>query len=280
MNAAMRGTAAGPMALELSGVTVRFGGLQALSDVSLRVEPGEIVGLIGPNGAGKTTLLGAVSGLVRCQAGRVFFDRRDVTRLAPWRRAGLGVVRTFQHAGLVPEATVLANLVMAQHAAMDSGSVRGVLGLASGEERELVARSVAALDRIGAAEVADVRVAHLSHGLRKLVEVAAALARRPRLVLLDEPSAGLDSAETTDLATRLAAAQAEAGFSVLVIDHDLRFVRHLVQRLVVLAGGAVLATGSWDQVRADPAVVAAYLGSAPADSDAGVRGASLEGSNV
>jgi ABC-type branched-subunit amino acid transport system ATPase component len=151
---------------------------------------------------------------------------------------------------------------MAQHASMETGAVRGALGLASPEERELVARAHAALEQVGVAGVATEPVVHLSHGLRKLVELAAALARRPRLVLLDEPSAGLDPAETAELAARLTAVQAEAGFTVVVIDHDLRLVRHLAERLVVLANGAVLAQGTWDQVRHDPAVLAAYLGPA------------------
>ncbi|MGH8973536.1 MAG: ABC transporter ATP-binding protein [Acidimicrobiia bacterium] len=256
--------APGGAELAADGLAVRFGGLRAVDGVSLRVDPGEVVGLIGPNGAGKTTLFNAVSGQVRLCGGRVVLDGRDVTRLAPWRRASLGVARTFQHGGLVREASAVANVVMAQHATMHTGAVRGLLGLARAEENDLRRRAAETLWRLGLSSVADLAVGGLSHGLQKRVQVACALVRRPRLLLLDEPSAGLDLAETADLATRVAALQTESGCSVLVIDHDLRLVRHLAGRIVVLCNGRVLAEGTWEQIRSDPAVVAAYLGPATA----------------
>jgi ABC-type branched-subunit amino acid transport system ATPase component len=246
--------------LAVDALAVRFGGLRAVDGVSLRVDPGEVVGLIGPNGAGKTTLFNAVSGQVRVCGGRVVLDGRDVTRLAPWRRAGLGVARTFQHGGLVPDASVAANVAMAQHTTMRTGAVRGILGLARAEEDDLRRRATETLRRLGLGSVADLAVGGLSQGLQKRVQVACAVVRRPRLLLLDEPSAGLDPAETADLATRLVELQAEIGCSVLVIDHDLRLVRHLARRVVVLSNGGVLAEGTWEEIRSDPAVVAAYLG--------------------
>ena len=246
--------------LAVDELSVRFGGLRAVDALSLRVDPGEVVGLIGPNGAGKTTLFNAVSGQVRVCGGRVVLDGREVTRLAPWRRAGLGVARTFQHGGLVRDVSVAANVVMAQHATMRTGAVRGLLGLARAEEDDLRRRAAETLWRLGLGSVADLTVGSLSHGLQKRVQVACAVVRRPRLLLLDEPSAGLDPAETADLATRLAALQAESGCSVLVIDHDLRLVRHLAGRVVVLANGKVLAEGTWEEIRSEPAVVAADLG--------------------
>jgi branched-chain amino acid transport system ATP-binding protein len=252
--------APGGAELSVEGVAVRFGGLRAVDGVSLRVHPGEVVGLIGPNGAGKTTLFNAVSGQVRVSGGRVVLDGADVTDRAPWRRASLGVARTFQHGGLLQDASVAANVVMAQHVTMRTGAVRGILGLARAEEGDLCRRAAETLRRLGLDHVADLPVGRLSHGLQKRVQVACAVVRRPRLLLLDEPSAGLDPTETADLATRLVALQAEAGCSVLVIDHDLRLVRHLTQRVVVLSHGAVLAEGTWDEIRSDPAVVAAYLG--------------------
>jgi ABC-type branched-subunit amino acid transport system ATPase component len=257
-------TGCGAAALEITGLSVRFGGLSALTDVSLCVPAGEVTALIGPNGAGKTTLFNATSGFVHPASGHIVLDGRDLTRLAPWRRAALGLVRTFQHSGLVTEAPVAANVVMAQHAGMRTGAVRGIVGLARGEERELAGRARDTLTVMGLEDLAATRVADLPHGARKLVEVACALARRPRLVLLDEPSAGLDPAETADLASRLAGLQAQAGFTVLVIDHDLRFVHQLARRVVVLSFGSVLATGPWEEIQSDPAVIAAYLGPAMA----------------
>ena len=246
--------------LAVDGLAVRFGGLRAVEGVSLRVDPGEVVGLIGPNGAGKTTLFNALAGQVRVAGGRVVLDGRDVTRLAPWRRAGLGVARTFQHGGLVPDASVAANIVMAQHATMRTGAVRVLLGLARAEEDDLRRRAAEALSRLGLGSVADRAAGGLSQGLQKRVQVACAVVRRPRLLLLDEPSAGLDEVETADLATHLAALQSESGCSVLVIDHDLRLVRRLARRVVVLSNGRVLAEGTWDEIGSNPAVVAAYLG--------------------
>jgi branched-chain amino acid transport system ATP-binding protein len=247
-------------ALEVSGLSVRFGGLHALEDVSLQVTPGEVLGLIGPNGAGKTTLFNAVSGFVRPEHGALTLDGRDLRRLTPWRRSRLGLVRTFQQGGLVTDASVTANLLMAQHGRMETGVAAGILGLAGAEEQALRERAMKSLARLGLEGIAGRRVADLSHGLQRRVEVAAALVREPKVLLLDEPSAGLDPSETAQLGTALAELQAEAGFACIVIDHDLRLVRFLAKRVVVLSFGRVIATGTWDAVRSDPAVVAAYLG--------------------
>jgi len=248
------------MNLDVSGLSVRFGGLDALKSVSLHVPAGTVVGLIGPNGAGKTTLFNAISGFVGITSGRIAFDGDDITGVSPYRRAGLGLTRTFQHAGLVSSATVLANLVMAQHAIMRTGSLGAVLGRGRHEEQEVVERAMVALRRLGLDGDATTPVRVLSHGRRKLVELGCAIVRRPRLLLLDEPSAGLDRAETDDLALRLLAIQAEARCTTLVIDHDLRLVRRLAPQLVVLSFGEVIASGSWDEIRSNARVLDAYLG--------------------
>ena len=248
------------MKLDVTDLSVRFGGLDALKSVSLHVPSGEVVGLIGPNGAGKTTLFNAISGFVGITSGRVEIDGRDITGLPPYRRVGLGLTRTFQHAGLVSGATVLANLVMAQHGIMRTGGLAAVLGRGRDEEQEVVERAMAALRRLGLEGEAATPVRVLSHGRRKLVELGCAIVRQPRLLLLDEPSAGLDRAETEDLARRLIDIQADARCTTLVIDHDLRLVRRLAPQLAVLSFGEVIATGPWEEIRANARVLDAYLG--------------------
>ncbi len=255
------------MNLDVTDLSVRFGGLRALRGVSVSVPDGAVVGLIGPNGAGKTTLFNAISGFVRTETGRITYGERDITHLAPHRRAGLGLVRTFQHGGLVPQASVTANVVMAQHATMRTGVLAGILGRAAAEERQLQERAEEVLTRLALERVAGKPVHDLSHGLIKMVELACALVREPKVLLLDEPSAGLDPAETADLGARLRALQEEAAITTLVIDHDLRLVRHVARHIVVLSFGEVIAEGDWDVVRKDPKVIAAYLGPQSTDAD-------------
>jgi len=255
------------MNLDVTDLSVRFGGLRALKDVSLSVPDGTVLGLIGPNGAGKTTLFNAVSGFVKTETGSVTFGGRDITHMAPHRRAGLGLVRTFQHGGLVPQASVTQNIVMAQHATMRTGVLAGILGRAAAEERELRDRAGEVLARLALESVATKPVHDLSHGLIKMVELACALVRDPKVLLLDEPSAGLDPAETADLGARLRALQEEKAITTLVIDHDLRLVRHVARHIVVLSFGEVIAEGDWEVVRKDPKVIAAYLGPQDGDTD-------------
>jgi branched-chain amino acid transport system ATP-binding protein len=255
------------MNLDVADLSVRFGGLRALTNVSVTVPDGAVVGLIGPNGAGKTTLFNAISGFVRTETGRITYGERDITHMAPHRRAGLGLVRTFQHGGLVPQASVTANVVMAQHATMRTGVLAGILGRAAAEERELRRRADEVLTRLALQRVAGKAVHDLSHGLIKMVELACALVREPEVLLLDEPSAGLDPAETADLGARLRALQEERAITTLVIDHDLRLVRHVARHIVVLSFGQVIAEGDWDVVRKDPKVIAAYLGPHSTEAD-------------
>jgi branched-chain amino acid transport system ATP-binding protein len=255
------------MNIDVTDLSVRFGGLRALKNVSVSVPDGTVVGLIGPNGAGKTTLFNAISGFVRTETGRVTFGERDITHMAPHRRAGLGLVRTFQHGGLVPQASVTQNVVMAQHATMKTGVVTGILGRAAAEERQLRERAADVLARLALENVANKPVHDLSHGLIKMVELACALVRDPKVLLLDEPSAGLDPAETADLGARLRTLQEENSITTLVIDHDLRLVRHVARHIVVLSFGEVIAEGDWEVVRKDAKVIAAYLGPQSTDAD-------------
>ena len=235
--------------LAVESVMVRFGGLQALDDVSLRVAPGAVTGLIGPNGAGKTTLFDVVTGLRRPQGGRVLLDGDDVTSLAPHQRARRGIARTFQRLELFGTLSALENVQLAAEARRRHG--------ATAVAEELLGR-VGLAGREG--EAADL----LPTGQARLLELARALATAPSVLLLDEPSAGLDEAESKALGGVLSGLAAE-GLAVLLVEHDVSLVMELCHHVVVLDAGVVIARGTPEAVRADPVVQHAYLG-APADA--------------
>ena len=244
-------------------VTVRFGGLLALDRVSLEVPPASIVGLVGPNGAGKTTLFGVLSGLLRPQEGDVFLDGRRVTRSAPAARARLGLARTFQQLELflgltVREHVTLAYRVRAQrHRLWSDLLTAGALHRVSAAEAR---RVDGLLDLLGLRGVAGVSAAALPLGTARRVEVARALATGPRVVLLDEPSSGLDAAETAQLSAALQTVVDEERVSLLLVEHDVAMVLGLSHQVAVLDFGVRIAYGTPDEIRADPAVRAAYLG--------------------
>ncbi|HZT66694.1 MAG TPA: branched-chain amino acid ABC transporter ATP-binding protein/permease [Acidimicrobiales bacterium] len=250
--------------LEVTGVTVRFGGLTAVNGAGLVVEPGEAVGLIGPNGAGKSTLFNAISGFVTPNSGRVLLDGEDVTDLPAHERAGRGLGRTFQQVGLVKGATLVENLMLAQHVRIgsDMGPLVGTRAGRAAEESSR-ARAHELLEEIGLTRYAEVRAAALSTGQQRLVELACAVAARPRLLLLDEPSAGLSPAAAEHLAGQLAALRARHATSLLLIEHHLPLVLAVCERCYVLDAGSILAEGPSKKVVKRPEVVAAYLGEAP-----------------
>jgi branched-chain amino acid transport system ATP-binding protein len=246
--------------LEASGITKRFSGITALDDISIAVEEGESVGLIGPNGAGKTTFFNCLLGLLRPEAGRVEFNGQDITRLPVYRRARLGFARTFQRIELFQGMTVRDHLLVAERARLGTGRFwKDVLNLSkpTADENERTDRTLALLSL---EDVADSAVEALSLGRARLVEVGRALMTEPKLMLLDEPSSGLDGHETEALADTLRAVQAERGTAVLLVEHDVEFVRSFVTRLSVLDFGHLIATGSTEQVLSDDAVRKAYLG--------------------
>jgi branched-chain amino acid transport system ATP-binding protein len=248
--------------LELDGVSIRFGGLQALDDVSLKVSEWEIVGLIGPNGAGKTTLFNCVTGFYRPHSGRVRYRGDDVTDVPPHRKAAMGFGRTFQNVGMIKGATVLENLKTAQHAHAGYDALTGIVGTPTvqASERELTAKSDAILELLGLEAVRDLRVAGLSYGTLKLLELGCALATDPDVLLLDEPSSGMGPDEAHELGDRLLVLRKELGLTMLLIEHHVPLVTRVCDYVYVLNFGQLLAEGAPEMIRNHPDVVAAYLG--------------------
>jgi branched-chain amino acid transport system ATP-binding protein len=240
--------------LETHRLTVRYGGVQALTDVDLEVPPGSLVGLIGPNGAGKTTLIDAAGGFTR-SSGRVLLDGEDISGLAPHRRSRRGLGRTWQAADLFDDLSVRENLRVAAVQPTLTQTARELLG---GRESAAAAIDLA-LAELGIEELADRGAGELSQGHRKLVGVARALAGRPRVLCLDEPAAGLDSHESRDLGHRLRRV-VDAGTAMLLVDHDMGLVLSICDLVFVLDFGKLIARGTPDEIRRNAAVVEAYLG--------------------
>lgn len=251
--------------LETRDLTVAYGGVRANDSVTVRVEEGELFGLIGPNGAGKTTFIEAITGFARVTSGRVSFRGKDVTSWPPHRRAHLGLTRTFQSVELFDDLSVMDNLLVAA----EPGGLWSYFSDLAVPRRSAAAvnSSEWALELLGLARVADKISSDLSQGQRKLVGVARALAARPKLVLVDEPAAGLDTTESVELGVRLRRV-VDSGITVLLVDHDMGLVLNSCDRLCVLNFGRLIATGDPETVRNDPAVVAAYLGGAAGDAQA------------
>jgi ABC-type branched-subunit amino acid transport system ATPase component len=251
---------AGPV-LAVEHLTCRYGGLAAVSDVSFEVHQAEIVALVGPNGAGKTTLLNAVSGLISTAGGVIQMMGQDVTREAPYRRTARGMARSFQLIRLFPSLSVLENVQIGMHTLQKCGVVRTVLfsPLRRREEGESEAKAVMWLKQLGLGDRLADPVSELSFGEQRLVEMARLLVSDPRLLLLDEPIAGMEFGEVSRLAD-LVMKQAQEGRSVLLIEHNLAFVRAVASRAVVIDYGKVLAEGPVAQALSDPRVIEAYLG--------------------
>jgi branched-chain amino acid transport system ATP-binding protein len=245
--------------LETHGVSVSFGGVRALVDVDLRVDPGQLVGLIGPNGAGKTTFIDAISGFVGYR-GRVLLDGRELGGKPPHERARQGLARTWQSIELFDDLTVRENVAVAAERASAWSAVREVLSGPAGRSEHVDE----ALGLFGLEERGDLMPSELSQGDRKLVGVARAYAAAPRLLCLDEPAAGLDSVESDALGRHLREI-VDRGTAMLLVDHDMGLVLSISDYVVVLEFGRVIAHGAPAAVRGDPNVIEAYLGSAGAE---------------
>jgi branched-chain amino acid transport system ATP-binding protein len=246
--------------LELEHVSVHFEGLRALDDVSFDVSLGEIVGLIGPNGAGKTTAFNVACGFVKPSHGHVHFHGTGKSNLRPSQLVGAGVARTLQGVGLFPHCTVLENVMAGGHLRPNGGFIASFLSLPNEVRSERVLRhdALAMLERLGIADAASRYPSAIPYGIAKKVSMARALMSAPTLLLLDEPASGLDEAELDDFAKLIVELRSTMG--VLLVEHDMEFVMPLVDRLVVLNFGEVIAHGPPGDVRKNDAVIAAYLG--------------------
>jgi branched-chain amino acid transport system ATP-binding protein len=246
--------------LEARAVSKRFGGVQALHGVTLSVDPGEIFGLVGPNGAGKTTLFNCLCGQLRPDGGSVRFDGQTIDHLPTYKRARLGIGRTFQRIEVFPELTVRDHLMVAARAHQGDGALwKDLLNLSNPKPKEK-AIVEAVLEMVRLQDVAEVPVAALSLGHCRLVELGRALAGEPRLLMADEPSSGLDVAETQALADTLLHVRREHGTAVILVEHDLDMVSQVVDRVIVLDFGQQIAAGTLEEVLTDPVVRKAYLG--------------------
>jgi branched-chain amino acid transport system ATP-binding protein len=247
--------------LQVDGASKRFGSLVAIDDVSLAIEPGELRAIIGPNGAGKTTFFNLVSGLIAPTAGLIKFEGRDITALPPEARVKRGMARTFQITEVFPELSVADNIRVAVEIAAGF-RLKPWLGA---EARAGVAARVAELLEMGGlADQSETRAGALSHGDQRAAEIMMSLALRPRLLMLDEPTAGMGDQETYDIARLIRRLHRQQGLTIMLIEHDMRVVFNLADRIMVLAEGRVLAEGAPQEIADSDKVQAAYLGKAAA----------------
>jgi branched-chain amino acid transport system ATP-binding protein len=249
-------------AVQVVGLTRRFGGVTAVDNVSFAVAPGEVFGLIGPNGAGKTTLFNLVTGFTPPSSGTLFHDGADITAARPHQVARRGIARTFQNIRLFAELSALENVMVGRHCQTKSGLFSGVLGFgaAGAEERAVRHRARELLHLTGLLQKQDVKARNLSYGDQRRLEIARALALDPRVLLLDEPAAGMNPSEKAALSDFIRRLRADFGLTMLIIEHHVPLVMGLCDRIGVLDFGRLIALGDPDTVRRDPAVVEAYLG--------------------
>lgn len=250
-----------PSLLVAEAVTKRFGGLTAVNDVTLTVDEGSIEALIGPNGAGKTTLFNILAGSERPTAGQVVFDGREITGLAEHRIVERGLCRTFQHTALFPTMSVIENVMVGASCRLHVDALRIIAGTPRARREEIEAREAAEalLEFVGIARLRNRLARELSYGDARRTAIARAMASGPRLLMLDEPAAGMNSAETMKLMELIQAINQRA-ITILVIEHNIEFVMNVAANITVLDHGACIASGRPDEIRVNPQVVEAYLG--------------------
>lgn len=248
--------------LHIEGLSVLFGGLMALNELDLDIHEGEIIGLIGPNGAGKTTAFNAITGFVRPSAGRVFFCGTDITNWHPPRVAAFGMGRTFQNIRLYEDLSVIENVMVACHASISYSIFEAVLGLGrfSADENRIRSKAEGLLELMGLMHMAQEKASALPYGSQRRLEVARALALEPKLLLLDEPVAGMHPMETMEFGELVLKLRTEMKLAIGLIEHDMGFVMDVCHKIKVIDHGVPIAWGLPHEIRSDESVIAAYLG--------------------
>lgn len=248
--------------LQARDLAINFGGIKAVDGITFDVNKGEIFTIIGPNGAGKTTIFNLISRIYQATSGTLVFDGDDITRIPPHRIAGRGIARTFQNVELFEQATLLQNLLLGQHAHRKTRAWEEILFLprVRGAERDIRRRVEEIIDFLDLQHYRDVVVQHLPYGVRKVIEVARALCTQPKLILLDEPSSGLNVEETEDLSFWIRDIRDDLGITVVMVEHDLALVNDVSDRVMAVNYGRLLAIGTPAEVQSHPDVIKAYLG--------------------
>ena len=248
--------------LDVSGLTMRFGGLLAVDGVHLSVQPGQIVSMIGPNGAGKTTVFNCLTGFYKPSGGKIVFDGREIQGMPGFKVARRGMIRTFQHVRLFKEMTVVENLLVAQHQHMNTNLLAGLFKTPGyrRSEQEAMERAAYWLDRVELREFANRPANTLAYGQQRRLEIARCMVTQPKLLMLDEPAEGLNPKETDDLKALISELRDEHQITVLLIEHDMKLVMSISDHIVVINQGRPLAAGTPDEIKQNPDVIKAYLG--------------------
>jgi branched-chain amino acid transport system ATP-binding protein len=254
--------------LNVEGLEKRFGGISALTDYNVKICRGELVGLIGPNGAGKTTVFNLLSGVLKPTDGRIYFNNRDITRLRPDQNTALGIARTFQNIRLFKDLTVLDNIKVAFHMRMGKGFWKTLVHASAYRraESQMHRKSSEIMELFGLMPVKDIPAKNLPYGIQRRVEIARAMATLPKLLLLDEPSAGLNPSETEELVKILQNIHRKGNLTIFLVEHDMKLIMAVCQKIQVIDRGRMLAMGVPEEVRRDLRVIEAYLGKSARDN--------------